>query len=67
MATPKGPLLARSGSTWIHWWSSVASAKRFTRSWVIGLPLRIAELLADELVEGVDAVDDGGHGALLAG
>ena len=67
MATPKGPSLARSGSTWIHWWSSVASAKRLTRSWVIGLPLGVAELLADELVEGVDAVDDGGHGALLAG
>src|SRR5580658_8739157 len=30
---PKGPLAARSGSTWIHWWSSVASAKRFTRAW----------------------------------
>src|ERR1700722_6850281 len=26
--------VARSGSTWIHWWSSVASAKVFTRSWV---------------------------------
>ena len=26
---------ARSGSTWIHWWSSVASANVFTRSWVI--------------------------------
>src|SRR6185437_5935253 len=25
---------ARSGSTWIHWWSSVASANVFTRSWV---------------------------------
>src|SRR6185437_1997234 len=36
MATPKGPLLARSGSTWIHWWSSVASAKRLTRSCVMG-------------------------------
>src|SRR5277367_1095181 len=36
MATPKGPPLARSGSTWIHWWSSVASAKRLTRSWVMG-------------------------------
>src|SRR5580698_1057564 len=33
MATPKGPPLARSGSTWIHWWSSVASANRFTRAW----------------------------------
>src|SRR3954464_50531 len=25
---------ARSTSTWIHWWSFVASAKRFTASWV---------------------------------
>src|SRR5260370_5476274 len=35
MATPKGPFLARSGSTWIHWWSSVASAKRLTLSCVM--------------------------------
>ncbi len=35
MAPPKGPVLARSGSTWIHWWSPVASANRLTRSWVI--------------------------------
>jgi hypothetical protein len=27
----------------------------------------MAELLADELVKGVDAVDDGGHDALLLG
>src|SRR6476661_5421125 len=26
---------ARSGSRWIHWWSSVASAKVAIRSWVI--------------------------------
>src|SRR3954447_17184351 len=25
---------ARSTSTWIHWWSPVASAKRVTASWV---------------------------------
>src|SRR3984957_20498305 len=32
---PKGDsAAARSGSTWIHWWSSVASANVFTRSWV---------------------------------
>src|ERR1700742_1959722 len=36
---PPGPpngdsAAARSGSTWIHWWSSVASANVFTRSWV---------------------------------
>src|SRR5579862_286417 len=35
MAPPKGPDLARSGSTWIHWWSSVASANRLTRAWSI--------------------------------
>jgi hypothetical protein len=29
---PNGLDLARSGSTWIHWWSPVASAKRFTLS-----------------------------------
>src|SRR4051795_12052743 len=33
---PKGLCaLARSTSTWIHWWSPVASAKRLTLSWVI--------------------------------
>src|SRR3954447_14141738 len=31
---PKGPLFARSTSTWIHWWSPVASANRLTASWV---------------------------------
>src|SRR3954470_2074925 len=30
-----GPSLARSGSTWIHWWSPVASANWFTCSCVI--------------------------------
>src|SRR5688500_1165817 len=35
MGPPKGlSRLARATSTWIHWWSSVASAKRFTRCWV---------------------------------
>src|SRR5918997_1972941 len=34
MGPPKGPALARSGSTWIHWWSPVASANCCTRSWV---------------------------------
>src|SRR3954454_1323172 len=28
MGPPNGPSFARSGSTWIHWWSPVASAKR---------------------------------------
>ena len=35
MVPPNGPASARSSSTWIHWWSSVASANRLTRSWVI--------------------------------
>src|ERR1700688_83644 len=35
MVAPKGPDAARSGSTWIHWWSPVASANRFTCSWSI--------------------------------
>src|SRR5580704_4471489 len=33
MGPPKGPEAARAGSTWIHWWSSVASANRLTRAW----------------------------------
>src|SRR3954468_7848870 len=33
MVPPKGPVRARSTSTWIHWWSPVASANRSTRSW----------------------------------
>src|SRR5690349_1434704 len=32
---PKGPALARSTSTWIHWWSPVASANWFTCSCVM--------------------------------
>ena len=35
MVEPNGPAAARSPSTWIHWWSSVASAKASIRSWVI--------------------------------
>ena len=34
IGAPKGPSFARSGSTWIHWWSSVASANVLMRSWV---------------------------------
>src|SRR3990170_5173642 len=34
MVFPKGPPFARSGSTWIHWWSPVASANRSICSWV---------------------------------
>src|SRR4051794_94308 len=32
MVPPKGPSFALSTSTWIHWWSPVASANRSTRS-----------------------------------
>ena len=36
MVAPNGDSTrARSGSTWIHWWSPVASANRSIRSWVI--------------------------------
>src|SRR5258706_527537 len=35
MVPPKGEPLARAGSTWIHWKSSVALAKRSIRSWEI--------------------------------
>src|SRR6059036_760159 len=35
MVPPNGVSFARSGSTWIHWKSSVASANALTRSWVI--------------------------------
>src|SRR5437879_5303651 len=34
MGPPNGPALARSGSTWIHWWSPVASANWLTCSCV---------------------------------
>ena len=38
MGPPKGlSAFARSASMWIHWWSPVASANRFTRSWVISI------------------------------
>src|ERR687895_662252 len=35
MVPPNGLSFARSGSTWIHWWSAVASANWFTACWVI--------------------------------
>src|ERR1700712_3533624 len=36
MGPPKGlSFLARSTSTWIHWWSPVESANLLTMSWVI--------------------------------
>src|SRR5690606_9960674 len=34
MVLPNGPAAARSTSTWIHWWSPVASAKVLIWSWV---------------------------------
>src|SRR3954470_15753477 len=34
MVPPNGVSAARSGSTWIHWSSPVASAKASMRSWV---------------------------------
>src|SRR5215217_1128483 len=33
MVPPKGVSFARSGSTWIHWWSPVASAKASMSFW----------------------------------
>jgi hypothetical protein len=35
IGAPNGPARARSTSTWIHWWSPVASANRLTCSWVM--------------------------------
>src|SRR4051794_32214577 len=35
MVVPNGPAAARLVSTWIHWWSPVASANRSTLSWSI--------------------------------
>ena len=35
MVEPYGPAVALTGSTWIHWWSSVTSANAFTRAWSI--------------------------------
>lgn len=37
MGAPKGPAAAFSGSTWIHWWSPVASANVLMRSWVTSI------------------------------
>src|ERR1044072_8501757 len=35
IVAPNGPAFAFSASTWIHWWSPVASANVSIRSWVI--------------------------------
>jgi hypothetical protein len=37
MVVPNGPSAARCGSVWIHWWSPVASANRFTCAWVTSI------------------------------
>ena len=46
MVPPYGPLAARSGSTWIHWWSSVASANWSTRAWSSDQPVGGTEFRA---------------------
>jgi hypothetical protein len=33
MVVPNGPAAARAVSTWIHWWSPVASAKALICAW----------------------------------
>jgi len=37
IGAPNGPAFARSTSTWIHWWSLVASAKSWIRSCVTSI------------------------------
>ena len=49
---PNGPAAARTGSTWIHWWSPVASANRSIRSCVDADPVADADLLADQRAAG---------------
>ena len=61
MVEPKGDCAARSGSTWIHWWSPVASAKASISLLGDLVPVADAELLADLGLEFVDA-GDGEHG-----
>src|SRR6266849_630398 len=39
MVVPKGPAAARAGSTWIHWWSPVASANASIFSWGTSIQL----------------------------
>ena len=60
MGAPNGPAFARSGSTWIHWWSLVASAKSWIRSWSTSIqslsamcsPTRDSQLGGAKLGEG---------------
>jgi hypothetical protein len=47
MGAPNGPAFARSGSTWIHWWSLVASAKSWIRSGDFD-PVAVGDVLADQ-------------------
>ena len=54
---PNGVSAARSGSTWIHWRSPVASANALISPWVTSSQVARAEFLADVRLEFVDAVD----------
>ena len=61
MVAPNGPAAARASSTWIHWWSLVASAKAVMRSWSMVsqslVPISLVGRRGD-LVEGAE----GAHG-----
>ena len=59
---PNGPSFARSGSTWIHWWSSVASANVFDALLGDLEPVGVAEVGAGEAGD-VGVGDGGGHDA----
>ena len=63
MVPPKGPAAARSGSTWIHWWSPVASREGVDLGLGDLVPRAGAELLADGVAEGLQGREDAGcHG-----
>ena len=47
MVPPNGVAAARSGSTWMNWWSWVTSANWFIWSWVDLEPLAGAFVVAD--------------------
>src|SRR3954447_4791485 len=76
---PPLSLVARSTSTWIHWWSPVASANRTTISWVtctqsVGASSRPTRLLAPStpsrvigLLTGSPPVGAGGGSGRLGG
>ena len=66
MVPPNGPAAARSSSTWIHWWSLVASANAVMRSWsTVSQSLVPISLLGGggDLVEGAE----GAHGRASLG